>query len=67
MMPSIPPWRGNRTIHTPAICDCGHRMPETRDNSGLAGSTVLIEPVHIRGLLESAPIGGAAPGTGGRS
>lgn len=64
MKPHFLPEQALRTTHTPAICDSGCRMPETRASSGSAGSTAPNEAVHIRGPLASRPSACAASGTG---
>jgi hypothetical protein len=61
---SFLPGQALRTTHTPAICDSGCRTPETRANTGSAGSTGPIEAVHIRGPLASVPSVCAASGAG---
>lgn len=53
-----------RKIHTPAICDSGCRISETRTHRGIARSTPLNEAVHICGPLSSPPNVGAASGAG---
>ena len=58
--------RGLITIHTPAICDSGSPSPETRANAGLAGSTVLIKAVHVRGLKANQSRVCPASGVGSR-
>lgn len=58
--------QGQRTTHTPAICDSGCQTPETRANKGSAGSTAPIEAVHIRGPLSSPPSVYAASSEGSR-
>lgn len=61
------PTRGLRKIHTPAICDCEATSLEIRTDAGLAGSTVPIQAVHIRGPRIGWPSVRAALGTGSRS
>lgn len=64
MKPPILPKQAQRTTHTPAICDSGCRMPETRTSTGFAKSTPPNEAVHIRGPQASLPTVYAATGTG---
>ena len=51
----ILPEQGLRTIHTPAIFDSGAPHAAARASAGIAGSTALIEAVHIRGPIACQP------------
>lgn len=53
MKHSLLPRQGQRTIHTPAIFDSGAPSAETCARTGMAGSTGLIEAVHVCGPTAS--------------
>lgn len=66
MKHSILPRQGHRPTHTPAIFDSGAPHAAARASAGVAGSTALIEAVHVRGPIASQPNDDAPSRSGSR-